>query len=105
MRKCRPLLVIAALLLAACAGPRTVPVGTAEGYVEIVNPAYTMTPDAPQTIWVPRRHTEGVPRGRELVKKGYEVVKSEIGKTRAAGGVARTSEGERCRMDDAGGSQ
>ncbi|GLI39537.1 hypothetical protein KI811_15995 [Geobacter hydrogenophilus] len=62
-------------LLTACAGNR---VGSTppDGYVEIENPAFTMSKDAPATIWVPRSYVEsGVPRGSELLKKGYEAVK------------------------------
>jgi hypothetical protein len=44
-------------------------------YVEIDNPAYTMSPNASPTILVPRRDLEkGVPRGSELVKKGVDKV-------------------------------
>ena len=50
-----------------------------EEYVEIPNPAITMSPDAPATIWVPRSYVDsGVPRGGELVKKGYESVKGAV---------------------------
>jgi len=48
-----------------------------EDFVEIPNPAMTMTPNAPETIWVPRSYVEsGPPRGGELVKQGYEKVTS-----------------------------
>lgn len=47
-----------------------------EEYVEIPNPAITMSPNAPETVWVPRSYVDsGVPRGGELVKKGYESLK------------------------------
>lgn len=65
-------------LLTACAGNKA---GTLppDGYVEIENPAFTMSKDAPATIWVPRSYVEtGVPRGGELLKKGYEAVKQEV---------------------------
>lgn len=65
-------------LLAACAGnmASTQPLN---GYVEIENPAFTMSKDAPATIWVPRSSVEkGTPRGGELLKKGYEAVKQEV---------------------------
>jgi hypothetical protein len=43
--------------------------------VEVPNPGVTMSPDAPATIWVPRSSVEsGIPRGGELVKKGFEKV-------------------------------
>jgi hypothetical protein len=61
-------------VLAGCAGTYAqspVP----RDYVEIANPAVTMSPNAPETIWVPRSYVEkGVPRGKELVKQGYEAV-------------------------------
>ena len=65
-------------LLTACAGNKA---GTLppDGYVEIENPAFTMSKDAPATIWVPRSYVQtGVPRGGELLKKGYEAVKQEV---------------------------
>ncbi|WP_298273215.1 hypothetical protein [Geobacter sp.] len=75
-----PLLACIVLFaLAGCAGTRPVP-GPSEEYVEVDNPAATMSPAAPATIWVPRRYVEsGIPRGGELVKKGYEAA------TRGAG--------------------
>lgn len=70
--------------LAGCAGNRPVP-GPPEEYVEVDNPAATMSPSAPATIWVPRRYVEsGIPRGGELVKKGYEAA------TRGAGEAPST---------------
>lgn len=65
-------------LLTACAGNKA---GTLppDDYVEIENPAFTMSKDAPATIWVPRSYIEtGVPRGGELLKKGYEAAKKEV---------------------------
>lgn len=67
--------------LTGCAGNRPVP-GPPEEYVEVDNPAATMSPSAPATIWVPRRYVEsGVPRGGELVKKGYEAATGKSGET------------------------
>lgn len=64
----RIVLFVCCSLLAACAGNR-IAGGAAEGYVEIVNPASTMTDNAPQTIWVPRSYVEsGLPKGSDLVK-------------------------------------
>src|SRR6266567_1186334 len=63
------------MLLAACAANKA---GNAQpgDYVEVPNPAITMDPNATPTIWVPRRYVEsGLPRGGELIKKGYEQVK------------------------------
>lgn len=75
------LLVVAFLyLLAACAEIKTSegPL-TDGGYVEISNPAYTLSPGAPATIWVPREYVDaGAPRGGVLIKKGYESVVNEI---------------------------
>ncbi|AJE04705.1 hypothetical protein [Geobacter pickeringii] len=75
-----PLLACIVLFaLAGCAGNRPVP-PPSEEYVEVDNPAATMSPSAPATVWVPRRYVEsGIPRGGELVKKGYEAA------TRGAG--------------------
>lgn len=66
------LALLSLLAVTACAGPRTA-AGPPEEYVEVDNPAYTMSPNASPTIWVPRRYVEsGIPRGGELLKKGYE---------------------------------
>lgn len=65
-------------LLTACAGHRQT-AGQPVEYVEVMNPAYTMTPSAPETIWVPKKSTEwGIPRGGEVVKSGYEAIRSEV---------------------------
>lgn len=65
-------------LLTACAGNKAATLPP-DGYVEIENPTFTMSKDAPATIWVPRSYVEtGVPRGGELLKKGYEAVKQEV---------------------------
>lgn len=70
----RSFLVLTLLTLTACVGPRTA-AGPPEEYVEVDNPAYTMSPNATPTIWVPKRYVEsGVPRGSQLLKKGYEEV-------------------------------
>lgn len=64
--------------ITACAGHRQT-AGQPVEYVEVMNPAYTMTPSAPETIWVPKKSTEwGIPRGSEVVKSGYEAIKSEV---------------------------
>ena len=64
-------------LLSACAGGKPGIISPAD-YVEIDNPAFTMSKDAPATILVPRRYVEtGVPRGGELLKKGYDVANQE----------------------------
>lgn len=60
--------------VAGCAGTRV-----QNDYVEVPNPALTMSPNAPETIWVPRSSLEsGVPRGGELVKRGYESMKDGV---------------------------
>lgn len=66
-------LLLGCLSLAGCAGPQQ-PVNTND-FVEIDNPFYdAVTNDNPK-IWVPRKSLEsGVPRGKELLKKGYEAV-------------------------------
>jgi hypothetical protein len=62
------------VLSAGCAGTNAQSLGQ-RGYVEIDNPAFTMSPTAPEKIWVPRESVDkGVPRGGELVKRGYESV-------------------------------
>ena len=58
------------LFVAACAVNSG---GPPVDYVEVPNPGITMYPDAPATIWVPRKSVEsGLPRAGELIKKGYE---------------------------------
>jgi hypothetical protein len=72
------LLILSLIFIAGCAGNKTATVPPAD-YVEIDNPGYTMSPNAPPTIWVPRSYVEsGVPRGSELVKEGYELAKGKI---------------------------
>lgn len=62
------------LILASCAGNRTT-TSSSSDYVEIDNPAATMSPGAPAKIWVPRSDVEkGIPRGGEILKKGTEKV-------------------------------
>lgn len=71
---CRLLSIFLLALVAGCAGTKAQLPGPND-YVEVPNPALTMSPNAPETIWVPRRYVEsGVPRGGELVKRGYEAV-------------------------------
>ena len=69
----RGVVVVSGLtLLAGCAGTLT-PSHMPQDYVEVQNPAVTMSPNAPMTIWVPKKSVDnGVPRGTELVKQGYE---------------------------------
>jgi len=66
--------IIASLLLGACAWNRAT-TSPPSDYVEIDNPAATMSPGASATIWVPRSYVEsGVPRGSEVLKMGAEQV-------------------------------
>jgi hypothetical protein len=57
--------------LAGCAGAKTQSPDLRD-YVEVSNPSYTLNPNASPTMLVPREYVEkGLPRGGELVKKGY----------------------------------
>lgn len=80
MRIERCLAVASLCLVTGCAGVATSSDAQKNnGYVEIANPAATMSPGAPATIWVPREYTEsGVQRGSVLIKKGYDAVVNEI---------------------------
>lgn len=70
--------VCSLFLLTACAGNKAAS-GPPAGYVEIDNPGYTMSPDAPSTIWVPRSYVEsGPPRGGDLVKQGIEKTREAV---------------------------
>lgn len=72
------LVIFVLLIFAGCAASKNSISSPAE-YVEIDNPAFTMSPGAPATIWVPRSYVEtGVPRGSELVEKGYESLRENI---------------------------
>ena len=74
MRLLKTFVLSACLLLAACAGNRQTS-GSPGDYVEIDNPGFTMSPNAPAKIWVPRSYVEsGLPRGSELIKKGTDKV-------------------------------
>lgn len=78
MRTVALLLSLLFVFVAGCAETKSA-VPSKEEYVEIDNPGYTMSPNAPPTIWVPRRYVDsGVPRGSELVKEGVEVVKGGL---------------------------
>jgi hypothetical protein len=61
------------VLVAACAANKGSGPKNENDFVEVPNPGVTMSPDAAATIWVPRSSVEsGVPRGGELLKKGFE---------------------------------
>lgn len=68
------------LVVAGCAGNRVAGDNSGNGeYVEVSNPAYTLTPNAPPTIWVKRESVQkGPPRGGDVIKKGYDAVVNEI---------------------------
>lgn len=82
--------IIAALFIAVisgCAGA-TIQPESKDDYVEIPNPAFTMSPNAPEKIWVPRHSVEsGVARGNELLKRGYEAVKGGEPTTASQAGI------------------
>lgn len=70
MVKYAALMFASLVVLAGCAGNREA-VQNPGDYVEIDNPAVTMSPGAPPTIWVPRSYVEkGIPRGSEVIERG-----------------------------------
>lgn len=72
------LIIFSFCFLVGCAGSQSA-VSSSEEYVEIENPAFTMSGSAPSTIWVPRRYVDsGIPRGGELLEKGYESVRGKL---------------------------
>jgi hypothetical protein len=69
------LLIASFFILAGCAGTSGTVQDTGD-YVEVDNPALTMSPGAPPTIWVPRSYVEhGIPRGGEVLEKGVASLK------------------------------
>lgn len=71
----RGMLLAGLILLAGCAGANRSADRSSEDFVEIQNPALTMSPNAPATIWVPRSSVEqGIPRGRDLARQGYQAL-------------------------------
>ncbi len=72
-------LVLLLWLTGCAAGTITADAGKNDKYVEISNPAYTTSPGAPATIWVPRESEENGPqRGSALVSQGIATVIREI---------------------------
>ncbi len=70
MGKHAALLFVSLVVLAGCAASGGA-VKDSGDYVEIDNPAVTMSPGAPPTIWVPRSYVEkGIPRGSEVIEMG-----------------------------------
>lgn len=73
-----PAMLLGLSLMAGCAGTTRATSGS-DDFVEIPNPAITMSPNAPETIWVPRSSLEkGVPRGRDLAKEGYQALQGAV---------------------------
>jgi hypothetical protein len=65
-------------LLSGCAGA-TSSASRSDDFVEVQNPGFTMSPTAPETIWVPRSSLQqGIPRGGELAKQGYQALKGAV---------------------------
>ncbi len=65
-------LTVTVLLLSACAVCRPTQEPT-QDYVEVENPTYTMSPNTAPTMFVPRRYVEeGIPRGKTLIKQGFD---------------------------------
>ena len=78
------LLLLSLITLVGCAGNHNA-ISSPDEYVEIDNPAFTLSPGAPATIWVPRSYVESsVPRGGELVKQGYEALRGNSSESSAA---------------------
>lgn len=81
---CKILFLLFLGLVAGCATTKD-----QNDYVEIPNPAFTMSPNASETIWVPRSSVDsGVPRGGELAKRGYEAVKEGLTPSQPVTGAA-----------------
>lgn len=82
------LMIFSFCFLAGCAANHGA-ISSSEEYVEIENPAFTMSPGASPTIWVPRSYVDsGIPRGGELIEKGYESVRGKLSE-----GARRTAAG------------
>jgi len=72
------LMIFSFCFLAGCAANQGA-ISSSGEYVEIENPAFTMSPGASPTIWVPRSYVDsGIPRGGELLEKGYESVRGKL---------------------------
>jgi hypothetical protein len=92
LRVTRYLFLSLILSLTACAGNRVAGDKNPQTeYVEISNPGFTMSRDAPATIWVPKSSVEnGPPRGGEAIKMAYESVKNS--QTPAATATSMTTQ-------------
>ena len=76
MRLGKALVLSGCLFLAACAGQKTAATGSSpDDYVEIDNPAFTMSADQPSKIWVPGVMWRAAPpAAAKSSKKGMEKV-------------------------------
>jgi len=76
MRDHKVAVLVACLMLAGCANNNLAgEKGHVTDYVEVSNPALTMSPGAPATIWVPRSAVEhGVPRGGAAIRQGVQEI-------------------------------
>jgi hypothetical protein len=86
----RALAMVGLVFLAGCAGSlKPQQQQPNEEYVEIENPAVTMSPSAPATIWVPRSYVDkGAPRGGELAKRSYNAVMGSAAQAQQMGSAA-----------------
>jgi len=76
MRDHNRAVIFACLMLAGCAANNLAGETSHDtDYVEVSNPALTMSPGAPATIWVPRSSVEkGMPRGSAVVSQGVKEI-------------------------------
>ena len=83
----RTIAVLFIAVISGCAGANVQPTHD-DDYVEVSNPAMTMSPNAPEKIWVPRHSVEnGVVRGNELLKRGYDAVRGGAPATAPGPGI------------------
>lgn len=87
MRDHNRAVLVACLMLAGCAANNhAVETNHKAGYVEVSNPALTMSPGAPATIWVPRSAVDhGMPRGTTVIRQGVDAVVDGISVAPQAG--------------------
>ncbi|HZV81385.1 MAG TPA: hypothetical protein VFF53_04375 [Geobacteraceae bacterium] len=85
--KVHRVLLLLFLLPSACAENRvTVDSARVGEYVEVSNPAFTLSPGAPATIWVPRNSVDqGVPRVGDVLQTGYRSLVDGIAGARSLG--------------------
>ena len=81
--------VFFSMFLAACSAQRTTP--ASDDLVEVSNPFFTASPNAPATIWVPRSSVEsGLPRGTDLVSKGVSKLSDTLGSSQQTAKASAT---------------